>query len=106
MQDLAHINATEPDARRQLHKHLRALLLFAQRHRGPAKVLTGHALAAESLCLQQQASAVISAVRALLAQSARDAGQPSPWRQPPAGVAGALFHWFRGCWHKKNNGSP
>src|SRR3546814_5045266 len=59
MQDLAHINATEPDARRQLHKHLRALLLFAQRHRGPANVLTGPALAR----LEEPTSALQSLMR-------------------------------------------
>lgn len=106
MQDLAHINATEPDARRQLLKHMQALLLFARRHPGLAKVLTGHALVTEDLGLQRQANAVIHAIEALLAQTARNAGQPSPWRRPPETVAGTLIHWIMGCWQQIHGGEP
>jgi len=98
-QDLAHIDATEPDARKRLRKHLSALLLFSQRHPGLAKVLTGHAL--EDAPQQRHANAVIAGIQAHLARGAQEA---LAGRADADTASRALTHWVAGCWQRRAQG--
>jgi TetR/AcrR family transcriptional regulator len=99
-EDLAHINTTEPDGRRQLQKHAHALLLFAQRHPGLAKVLTGHALVLEHSQLQERVNGIQAHIQALLAQSAQAAiaAGSLPGRYSADAYAGVLMNWISGRW--------
>src|SRR5690606_10286437 len=71
LQDLNHIVFTEPQGRLRLRKQVHALLLFVERHRGAARVLTGVALAGEAPTLQEQVNALLADIERILAESAR-----------------------------------
>lgn len=71
LEDLTHIEITEAKGHARLRKQVHALLLFVERHRGAARVLTGGALAGEAPALQEQANALLREVERMLAESAR-----------------------------------
>lgn len=101
-EDLDHIMATESDARVRLRKSLLALRLFAERHPGLARVLTGHAIAGESPELLDRANAVIDDLQARLAQDAAKAG--ADLGAAPDTAACVLMHWVLGCWQRQAMG--
>jgi TetR/AcrR family transcriptional regulator len=103
-EDLDHIAATESDARTRLRKSLLALRLFAERHPGLARVLTGHAIAGESPGLLEQANAVIDGLQGRLAQDATRTG-PGLGAAPDT-AACVLTHWVLGCWQRQAMGGP
>ena len=101
IEDLAHIAATERHAQARLRKQVHALLLFVERHRATARVLTGGALAGEAPALLEQVNALLSEVQSMLADSAQLA-LPQPQnkndRAKAHAQAGVLMDWVRGCW--------
>ncbi|HEU0230443.1 MAG TPA: nucleoid occlusion factor SlmA [Burkholderiaceae bacterium] len=103
-EDLDHIATTEPDARLRLRKNLRTLRLFAERHPGLARVLTGHALSGEGLDLTQRADAVIDHLRSRLAQDAAKAGPA--FDVHPDATARVLTQWILGCWQRPARRNP
>jgi len=97
-EDSHHINATEPRGRRQLGKQVHALLLFAERHRGLTRVLTGDALATEDWQLQAQLDNLIADIEAMLRQSAQQAAHELPPGSDAGIMASLLMHWVLGRW--------
>lgn len=101
-EDLDHIAATEPDARLRLKKSLTTLRLFADRHRGLSRVLTGHALSGEDPELARRADTVIAHLQDRMA---RDAALAKPaFSSRPEAAAAALMHWTLGCWQRQARG--
>lgn len=103
-EDLDHIAATEPDARLRLRKSLRTLRLFAERHPGLARVLTGHALSGEGLDLVQRADAVIDHLRSRFALDAAKAGPD--FDAHPDATARVLTRWTLGGWQEQTRRNP
>lgn len=100
LEDLEHIEATEPNGRTRLHKQLGALLLFVERHRGTARVLTGGALVNEAPSLQARVHGVIQEIETVLARNIQYGMQQASIRveeQAPT-LADLLINWVLGRW--------
>ena len=74
------------------------MLLFAERHRGLTRVLTGDALATEDWQLQAQLDHLIADIEAMLRQSALEAAHEFPPGSDAGIMASLLMHWVRGRW--------
>lgn len=106
-EDLSHISLTEPDPRKLLHKQVHALLLFAERHPGLTRVLTGDALATEDQSLQENLNSLIARIQAIVVHSARevcrtssveDENRPYGGTGQADAMANVLMHWVMGRW--------
>jgi TetR/AcrR family transcriptional regulator len=98
LEDLTHIDATEPDGRKRLRKQLHALLLFTERHPGLTRVLTGDALVNEDPQLQTRLNTLIADIEVLLRHNAQIAIDT---RASPKGAdarARLLMDWVLGRW--------
>lgn len=100
LEDLQHIEATESNGRTRLHKQLHALLLFVERHRGTARVLTGGALVNEAPSLQARVNQVTQEIEDVLAASAGYGIEQASIRvdEDARILAGLLMNWVLGCW--------
>jgi len=100
LEDLGHIAATEPDARMRLRKQAHALLLFAERHPGLTRVLTGDALAGEAESVQARLDAAIVRIQTVLTQGLPDGADANGRDLAPhiALRADVLMHWILGRW--------
>lgn len=99
LEDLAHIEATEPQGRARLRKQAHALLLFVERHPGTARVLTGGALVGEAPALQDQVNALLDEVQDTLQHSAKLSLEQVPGTNGDAGATAiVVLDWVRGCW--------
>lgn len=97
-EDLGHIAATQADGTRRLGRQVHALLLFAERHPGHTRMLTGDALVTEDWQLQVRLGALIAAIQAELAASARLAHPALALAADPQLAGGLLMHWISGRW--------
>lgn len=107
LEDLSHINLTESDPRKLLQKQVHALLLFAERHPGLTRVLTGDALATEDQGLQANLNKLIARIQAILVQSALGVcrtwsvereNRPCDYTDQADAMANVLMHWVLGRW--------
>lgn len=99
LEDLAHIDATEPHGSARLRKQAHALLLFVERHPGTARVLTGGALVGEAPELQEQVNTLLDDVQDTLEHSATlSMSQASGAITDAGATAAVLLDWVRGCW--------
>lgn len=99
LEDLAHIDATEPQGSARLRKQAHALLLFVERHPATARVLTGGALVGEAPALQEQVNALLDEVQDTLEHSATlSISQASDAITDAGATAAVLLDWVRGCW--------
>ena len=97
-EDLGHIAAAEDQGARRLGRQVHALLLFAERHPGRTRMLTGDALVTEDWQLQVRLGALIDAIQAELAASAQAAHPDLALAADPQLAGGLLMHWVSGRW--------
>ena len=99
-EDLEHIEHTEPDGRLRLRKQAHALLLFAERHQGLARVLTGEALAHEDASLLIHLAELHAELRHALHQNIVLAtSQGTLTDRPDSNVrTDVLMDWLLGRW--------
>lgn len=97
-EDLSHIAAAETDGPRRLARQAHALLLFAERHPGHTRVLTGDALVTEDWQLQVRLGKLLDDIQDALRDSARCARPGLPLAQDPELAASLLMHWVAGKW--------
>ena len=98
LEDLAHIEATEPKGRLRLRKQLYALLLFVERHPGAARVLTGGALVNEAPFLQTQVNELLAHIETALANSASLGIEQKELTGTATHLASAVLHLALGKW--------